>query len=455
MFARAWRSGLTRVALAAGCTAVAIWQYREYRREYVAARETLVRQADTVMTTLVSGIRSHRRLGQFLEGQLQVVLDELTASGQVLAAAIADREGGALLSAGDVDRISDDLGRAPGTSWDAQGLRVVRDVQLPTESGGGGGGGGGRGGLGWGRAWQRVFETPSRFAPGETYRAVILLDRRDADARAFRAAQSRCLVAAAGMLVVLCLAAVWRATMRLAQAQGALEAESRHLRELSQAATGLAHETRNPLGLIRGWAQRLGDQAPDASHGLHQAQAIVEECDRVVARINQFLAFARPAAPQLGPVRISRLVGELEGLLEPDLQSKGIALRPQWPEAERCVLADGDLLRQMLFNLLQNAVQWSPHGAPIDIRLMRGHNGRQRLEILDRGPGVSAEHASSLFTPYFTTRSDGTGLGLAIVRRLAGAHGWEVGSVPRAGGGCVFWIDGIHEWAETVHPDRR
>jgi signal transduction histidine kinase len=86
---------------------------------------------------------------------------------------------------------------------------------------------------------------------------------------------------------------------------------------------------------------------------------------------------------------------------------------------------------------------------------VRGHNGRQRLEILDRGPGVSAEHAPSLFTPYFTTRSDGTGLVLAIVRRLANAHGWEVGCTRRSGGGCVFWIDGIHECAEAVHPDRR
>ncbi|MCU0959457.1 MAG: ATP-binding protein [Pirellulaceae bacterium] len=451
MFAGTWRSWLAPLALAAGCAAIATWQYREYRRECMAARESLEGQADTVMTVLLSGIRSHRRLGQFLDEQVQVVLDELTASEQVLAAAITDRDGTALLSAGDIPRTPDELAPAPGTWWDVQGLRVVQEFQLPLESGGGGGG---RGGFGWGRAWQRALEAPSRFSAGATYRAIIMLDRRDADARAARAAQSRLFVALAGVTVVLCLAAVWRATVRLAQTRGALEAESRHLRELNQAAAGLAHETRNPLGLIRGWTQRLVDQISATSNGRQQAQAIVEECDRVVARINQFLAFARPAEPRLGPVSVSRLVGELAILLEPDLHSKGIALRPHWLVADPSVLADGDLLRQMLFNLIQNAVQWSPAEAPIDIRLVRGHNGRQRLEILDRGPGVSAEHAPSLFTPYFTTRSDGTGLGLAIVRRLANAHGWEVGSMPRPGGGSVFWIDGIHECAEAVHPDR-
>jgi signal transduction histidine kinase len=65
--------------------------------------------------------------------------------------------------------------------------------------------------------------------------------------------------------------------------------------------------------------------------------------------------------------------------------------------------------------------------------------------VADRGPGVEAKNVDKLFDPYFTTRADGTGLGLAIVRRLATAHGWQVGYTPRPGGGSIFWFDGIHD----------
>lgn len=77
----------------------------------------------------------------------------------------------------------------------------------------------------------------------------------------------------------------------------------------------------------------------------------------------------------------------------------------------------------------------------IEIRLVAGNDGRVRIEIGDPGPGVPAENVDSLFSPYFTTRSKGTGLGLAIVRRIARAHGWQVGFHPRSGGGSVFWLD--------------
>ena len=141
-------------------------------------------------------------------------------------------------------------------------------------------------------------------------RRILLLDRTRADEQCRRAAWSRSSVAVAGSLLLLCVALVWRTTVRLAAAKGVLEAETRHLRELNQAAAGLAHETRNPLGLIRGWAQRLAEdkgvrtplcEAPDGPFRQMSPDPffLVEECDRVTARINQFLAFARPSEPQL------------------------------------------------------------------------------------------------------------------------------------------------------------
>ena len=109
------------------------------------------------------------------------------------------------------------------------------------------------------------------------------------------------------------------------------------------------------------------------------------------------------------------------------------------------IRADRELLRQVLFNLLQNAIQFSPRGDVVRITMRRLPNGRYRIQVADRGPGVPEDAVDSLFTPYFTTRPDGTGLGLAIVRRIAAAHGWEASYAPRPDGGAVFTLDGIHE----------
>jgi len=133
---------------------------------------------------------------------------------------------------------------------------------------------------------------------------ALLLD--DTATRAFcqRAARLRVLMFLAGSVALACVALAWWASVRLVAARGqaqVLRAEADHLRALGQAAAGLAHETRNPLGLVRGWAQRLSSSGLGPEQH-RQALAVVEECDRVTSRINQFLAFARPASPQ--PARL-------------------------------------------------------------------------------------------------------------------------------------------------------
>ena len=94
----------------------------------------------------------------------------------------------------------------------------------------------------------------------------------------------------------------------------------------------------------------------------------------------------------------------------------------------------------MLFNLLQNAIQFSPEHGAVDVGVSL-HNGAGRIEVADRGPGVGPDAVEAIFTPYYTTRSGGTGLGLAIVRRIAAAHGWRVEYHARPGGGAVFRLD--------------
>jgi len=451
------------IGLSAG---MAFWQYQEYQHETQLARTALERQAEALHHAVVGGIRSHRRLGRFIELQIQGALEELVEAQDVLAVAICTSTGKPILAAGQKQLIQSPPAR-PGFSWQPEALVYSSPFTLSAEPGFGGPGGGGpwwaapqtEHGAGtpagpgpkYSRGRQTWAQPPtpseSLLATGGQFLAVLALDRSATDAYVLRAGRLRFGLAAVGIGLLLCTALAGWMGFRLVQARSRtqlLEMEARHLRDLSQAAAGLAHQTRHPLGLLRGWAQRLAQSDLQSQEARQRAQALMEECDRLTARLNQFLAFARPRDPEPELVPVGELVRELEALLQPDWESKHLRLRYQPPPDGADLLeADRDMLRQALFNLLQNAIQASPEGGEIVIGLTGGHDGRCRLSVADQGPGVPEADRPKLFTPYFTTREEGTGLGLAIVRRIAAAHGWQVGYQERPEGGSVFWIAGI------------
>jgi signal transduction histidine kinase len=181
----------------------------------------------------------------------------------------------------------------------------------------------------------------------------------------------------------------------------------------------------------------------DAADQQDYAHAVVEECDRITSRINQFLAFAKPCEPSPETIDPAEVIGQLTVLLHPDLENKDLKLECNVANPGATLQADPEMLRQALFNLIQNAIQFSPESQTVEISVAPGQDGTRRIEVADRGPGVAEDAVDSLFTPYFTTRSDGTGLGLAIVRRIAVAHGWQINYFPRPGGGAIFRLDRI------------
>jgi len=446
-----WQPWTTVVVVVLASGVLAWWQHHEYLHERKLTRETLYGQAHSVMNALVGGIRAHRNRGRFFADQMQGSLAGLVRTpSDILAVAFRSDDGRLVLSAGKTELLDTSSPIVAGDFWDAAGFRLVEHLELsPAQGGVHEGGGRGRGGRDAGH--ESLSGTPGHtdaerpFSAGGQFAVILVLDRSQVDARCRRAAWLRSSVVAAGALVLFCVSLAWRVTVRAAGRARALETEARHLRDLSQAAAGLAHETRNPLGLIRGWTQRLAQSGLPRGEQQEQAQAVVEECDRVTARINQFLAFARPCEPQLESVDVKEVVDELVLLLEPDLDANNVTLNQMTLSPDKTAEADREMLRQALFNLIQNAVQASPDGQAVDVSMRRGQDGGSRIEVADRGPGVSAETVESLFTPYFTTRPDGTGLGLVIVRHIASAHGWQSGYTPRPGGGSIFWLDRIHD----------
>jgi signal transduction histidine kinase len=441
-----WKPWYTVTVLVLALAALAWWQYREYHQELDQARETLHRQSHSVMNVLIGGFHSHRRRGRFFVEQVEGSLQGLVGAEDILAVGIASADGQFILSAGNTERLSSASPTVAGDFWDGDGFRLVESFELPSASSGMNGQF--RGGPGRGRGPPPVsfgpadFESP--FSAGGNFTATLVLDRSQVDIRRRRAAWLRGSVVVAGGMLLLGVTLAWWLTIQAASRARLLEIETHHLRNLSQAAAGLAHETRNPLGLIRGWAQRLAQSDSQSSQQQQQADAIVEECDRVTARINQFLAFARPAEPKLEPVCVRELIDELAILLEPDLSEKELALERKSIESSGPIRADREMLRQALFNLVQNAIYASPTQETVEISMRSRHDRSCRIEVVNRGTAIPAAEVGSLFTPYFTTRQGGTGLGLAIVRHIASMHGWKAGYTPRLGGGSNFWLDGIN-----------
>jgi signal transduction histidine kinase len=236
----------------------------------------------------------------------------------------------------------------------------------------------------------------------------------------------------------------WRSLVRTSELQLRLVRASEqnlHLKELNLAAAGLAHETRNPLNIIRGLAQLIAkhDQIPPDLCA--KSREIINETDRVTAQLNEFINYSRPREVRRAATDINAVAGEVARALNCDLEEKKIKLEVL---VEPVIIeADEQLLRQALFNLVLNAIQAAPPQGAIRIRASRRSNQEAFIEISDNGPGVPAENRTEIFKPYFTTHSEGTGLGLSVVQQIVLAHGWEIQCLPNEPAGALFRISHV------------
>lgn len=241
--------------------------------------------------------------------------------------------------------------------------------------------------------------------------------------------------AAASLALFILSLLAWRA---LEARQRALlrEAELEHLARLGRLSAALAHEIRNPLGTIKGFAQLLEEQLPPAQKAL--AAPIISESARLERLVNDLLAYGRPRQPSVAKV-------ELRPLLEQAADSArgGADVRIEWrPEAAGFSMeTDPDLLKQILLNLLRNAAEAASGSDRPSVALTVSPAGAEVVfEVRDNGPGFSQEALERAFEPFFTTKASGTGLGLAISRRLARVLGGEleVGNAPDGGAVAVL-----------------
>ena len=211
-----------------------------------------------------------------------------------------------------------------------------------------------------------------------------------------------------------------------------------HLKEMNLAAAGLAHETRNPLNIIRGMAQMLSKQATVTPEIQEKSQAIVNQTDKVTAQLNEFINYSRPREVRRTRLALTSAVNEVVRTLGFDIEEKKLTVEitgdPLFVEA------DEQLLRQVLFNLIINAIQAVGMNGRIQIVTRKSGSAEAALEVRDDGTGVPMENRQEIFKPYFTTNQKGTGLGLAVVQQIVLAHGWEITCLPNEPKGAIFRI---------------
>jgi PAS domain S-box-containing protein len=209
--------------------------------------------------------------------------------------------------------------------------------------------------------------------------------------------------------------------------------EQAALTHLGQLAAVVAHEVRNPLAGLRGSLQVLSSRMPAQLVERNIVASMIERIDGLNAKVTDLLVYARPTEPKLQPVSLRPLIADAAA-------SARAATSARTPVAisgdEALVLADPDMLRPVLLNLLLNAYQADRDG-PIEVHASRG-TGTCRVTVLDRGPGIPSDARERIFEPFFTTKPAGTGLGLPVVKRLMELQGGSVSLVDREGGGTAF-----------------
>jgi two-component system sensor histidine kinase HydH len=202
---------------------------------------------------------------------------------------------------------------------------------------------------------------------------------------------------------------------------------SKRLASLGSLAAGVAHEIRNPLSSVKGFATYFRDRLKDSPRDRDTATTMIQEVERLDRVIGQLLEFARPSTLKIKPVRINDLIQHSLKLIEGDARSKGIEVKVDIPLDLPDVPMDGDRINQVLLNLYLNGLQAMDGGGLLEVKVSRDDVRKlTTITVSDNGRGIEAADQERIFDPYFTTKPDGTGLGLAIVHKILDAHGGSI-----------------------------
>ncbi|GAB4334626.1 MAG: ATP-binding protein [Desulfobulbaceae bacterium] len=204
-------------------------------------------------------------------------------------------------------------------------------------------------------------------------------------------------------------------------------------------AAGVAHEVRNPLSSIKGYATYFGSLFPAESEQKKAAEVMSTEVERLNRVISELLEIARPSDLKPKETDLPFLITSSLRLVRQDAEAAGVTIRTFLDERMKPLTIDPDRITQGLLNLYINSIQAMPGGGELSVTA-RDHDDTVELTIADTGTGIPEEVRTRMFDPYFTTKNTGTGLGLAVVQKVFEAHGATITVTGREGNGTVFTI---------------
>ncbi|RMF87776.1 MAG: PAS domain-containing protein [Nitrospirae bacterium] len=206
------------------------------------------------------------------------------------------------------------------------------------------------------------------------------------------------------------------------------------LDSMGEMLAAIVHECRNAMGAVGGYARLL--ERPELPEGERRlaVEGILEEIGSMEAVLGDCLDYVRPRPPRRRAVRLGELAREVARAAAAG-SGDGVSVTVQAPE-EVVVQGDPDQLRRALANVVRNAVEASPAGSPVELRV-EPRGAEAAVAVVDRGCGMAEEVREHLCDPFFTTRADGTGLGMSIVARILDAHGGRLEVESREGEGST------------------
>jgi len=234
-----------------------------------------------------------------------------------------------------------------------------------------------------------------------------------------------------------------RINRKLREAQAKLLQQAK-LVGLGEMAAEVAHEIRNPLVSIGGFARKISEHTDEDSRLRRYADIVMTEVVKLETILNNVLSLPRDIPPKFADVDLNAVIKDAMELVRDDIDEKSIRLVMNLDADLPILEADAMQLRQVFTNLFINALQVMDTGGTLEVATateMIGENTYIKTEVSDTGQGIPSEIIGDIFKPFFTTKSSGTGLGLAIAHKIITNHGGNIDIINRPGGGATFVVE--------------
>jgi len=237
--------------------------------------------------------------------------------------------------------------------------------------------------------------------------------------------------------VSLLLDGMWRHIER-ERAEKALR-NSESLAAMGRALSIVAHEIKTPLLAIGGFAKMVHRNLPPRSKDREKLNIVLQETGRLEKMVKEMLDFSRPLELQKSLEDACGMVKETLSIVNSAAEAKEVSLEADLRQCDKPVPMDGWRIKQVLINLIMNAIQASPKGESVMVNLHR-QKGEIIFEVVDCGSGIPPNQRSEIFSLFFTTKKEGTGLGLPIVKKIVDAHKGRIEVLDNPGAGVTFRV---------------